>query len=393
MRPPIGGLRTLVICAGLGMSIAGVSTQQTTPQAPGDGLLRSELSLAGQTVVLATLPDLKAADPSHASFLAATPGATSGRLRIGHLETTGALRVGSLELQGATSAAGAPVPPVGARYDLWLRGTASGWALQVMDATQADVGQISLTRTAAPDSGTLAASIVPEDRTVARLQLRWGTYQATAEVQFATPSRRRRSENGEPNTTVNRRHDEDTSALSRGRLLAQRNETATTLPNGPRLSVSFQRTFARGEAADANRNSRGLGVDGPDFARLMATPSRAVVMLADSPVPRLRNEVPLRFGQFVLATGNQVPGFPGSYGLWLKRDGSNWLLVFNNQPDAWGSQHDPTFDMGEVALSHSEGHPAARPFAIGLLPSAADRGRLVIVWGPHEWAADFSTGA
>jgi hypothetical protein len=391
MRPPIGGLRTLLICAAVGLSIAAVSTQQTPPRVAGDGLLRSELSLAGQTAVLAILPNLRAADPAHAALLAPTPGVAPGRLRIGHLETTGVLRVGSLELQGATASAAAPVPPAGVRYDLWLKGAASGWELEVIDSSQAAVGQVALTRSSALASDTLAVAIVPEARTVARLLLRWGPYQAAADVHFATPSRRRRSENGEPNTTVNRRHDEDTSALSRGRLLAQRNETAATLPNGSRLSVSFQRTFVRGEAPDANRG-RGLDIDGPDFARLMATPNDAVVMLAEAPVPRLRNEVALRFGQFELATGNQVPGFAGSYGLWLKRDGASWRLVFNDQPDAWGSQYDPKFDRGAIALSHSDGHATARPFAIGLLPGAPDRGRLVIVWGPHEWTADFSTG-
>ena len=24
------------------------------------------------------------------------------------------------------------------------------------------------------------------------------------------------------------------------------------------------------------------------------------------------------------------------------------------------------------------------------MPTAADRGRLVIIWGPHEWTADFN---
>lgn len=260
-----------------------------------------------------------------------------------------------------------------------------------MNAASAEVGRIPLTREPGPLAATLAAALAPEDRTAGRFWLRWGPYQATTDVQFTIPVRRRRAENGEPNTTVNRRHDEDTSALSRARLLAQRNETAATLPTGSRLSVSFQRTFVRGEA-ETNPNGHGLAVDGPDFARLMSTPDQTVVMLADAPVPRLSNDVPLRFGQFVLAVGNQVPGFPGSYGLWLKRDGSTWRLVFNHQPDAWGSQHDPKFDVGEIGLTHSEGHAGTRPFAIGLLPSAADHGRLAIVWGPHEWTADFSTG-
>ncbi len=391
MRRPAGRLGTLTICASIGLTMAVASAQPSPPQQAGDGLLRSELSLAGHTVVLATQPDLKAGDAAHAAVLAPVPGAPAARLRIGYLETTGAIRIGLVELQVAPAPAGAPIPPPAARYDLWLGSTASGWELQVMDAARAEVGVIPLTREPGPLAATLAVALAPEDRTAGRLWLRWGPYQATADVQFTIPVRRRRAENGEPNTTVNRRHDEDTSALSRARLLAQRNETAATLPTGSRLSVSFQRTFVRGEA-ETNPNGHGLGVDGPDFARLLSTPDQTVVMLADAPVPRLSNDVPIRFGPFVLAVGNQVPGFPGSYGLWLKRVGSTWRLVFNDQPDAWGSQHDPKFDVGEILLTHSEGHAGARPFAIGVLPSASDRGRLAIVWGPHESTAYYSPG-
>jgi len=40
-------------------------------------------------------------------------------------------------------------------------------------------------------------------------------------------------------------------------------------------------------------------------------------------------------------------------------------------------------------LSYSDGHAAARPFAVAIVPLGATRGRLVILWGPHEWTADF----
>ena len=75
--------------------------------------------------------------------------------------------------------------------------------------------------------------------------------------------------------------------------------------------------------------------------------------------------------------------------MWLKKVGAGWRLVFNSEPDAWGSQHDPKFDAAEIELSHSDGHAAARPFAVAIVPSGAARGRLVIIWGAHEWTADF----
>jgi hypothetical protein len=275
-------------------------------------------------------------------------------------------------------------------YELWLAGApGGGWRLQIGDSERA-LGEVALTREAAsPPAPSFVAALAPEDGAAGRLVLRWGGYQSSTIVQFVNPLRRRIDENRAPNVTTNRTHDEDTSALSRARLLAQRNETAFVTPAGKRVSVSFQRTFAKGERVDGNRDGRGLGVDGPDFARLMQTPDGSIVMLTESPVPRLRTEAPLRFGRTTIATGNQVPGFPGSYGVWLRKAGTGWRLVFNNEPDAWGSQHDPKFDAGEIPLNYSSDHAPNRPFAVALVPTAPDRGRLLIVWGPHEWSAEF----
>lgn len=390
-------LQTLAVSAFLLILIAGVASQAPPGQPKGDGLLRSELSLGGRTVTLAYAPDLKANDAAHKGLLSATTGSTPARVRVGQLDTTGSLRIGTIDLAGpqqAQTPAGAQTPgqgPAAVQYDLWLEAANNGWQLQVTGTDKVVAGHIPLSRQAAdPASPNLVAALIPEDSLVGRLVLRWGEYQATADVQFSDPSRRRTDENRGVNVTTNRRHDDDTSVLSRARLLAQRNETAFVLPKGARISVSFQRTFARADRTAGNPNtSRGLGVDGPDFAHLTQTPDAAIVMLTESSVPRLRTEVALRFGNAVIDTGNQVPGFPGSYGVWLKRVGSGWRLVFNNEPDAWGSQHDPKFDAAEIELSHSEGHAAARPFAVAIVPRAADRGRLVIVWGPYEWTADF----
>ena len=161
-------------------------------------------------------------------------------MRVGQLETTGSLRLGTVELTAPETPAAdsqqpaaangrpaAPAAPVAVRYDLWLAGAENGWQLQIMDAGKATVGQIPLARRpAALASPTLVAALIPENITVGHLVLRWGGYQALADVQFTNPARRRIEENRVPNATTNRTHDEDTSVLSRARLLAQRNETA-----------------------------------------------------------------------------------------------------------------------------------------------------------------------
>ena len=386
----------------LGVSLVGfgaaVATGQAQPRQPsGAASIRSELSLGGRTALIAYATDLRASDPAYKALISNSTGLPLARVRVGQFETTGALRIGTIDLAAPpaptvspeAASAGSQEPPV-ARYGIWLQSAQNGWQLQVTDAAQAVVGEIALAREAAASpSPIFVAALMAETISVGRLMLRWGAYEATVDVQFINPSRRRTAENVGVNQTINRRHDEDTSVLSRARLLAQRNETALVVPKGSRVSISFQRTFARGERAVTSRDTRGLGVDGPDFARLSNTPAGAIVLLAESPVPRLRTEVPLRFGAALIATGNQVVGFPGSYGLWLKRAAGGWRLVFNHEPDAWGSQHDPQSDAAEIDLAHSDGHAAGRPFAISLIPTSLDRGRLVIVWGPHEWTADF----
>jgi hypothetical protein len=348
---------------------ASVATEQTAPSSD----LRSELSLAAHTATLTFAPNLAAAD--HAALTAASRPAAGAPVRVARLETNGSLRVATIAL--------GKDDPKGSRYDLWLEGVNDTWRLQITDAEESGaaqapkvVGQIPLFRFASPGpSPTFSAALVAQTRDAGRLVLRWGPYEAGTDLQFTDPPRRRQTERTPPNVTTNRAHDEDTSALSRARLLAQRNETAISFPDGRRLSASFAR--------------QGLEITGPDFPRVASATDGSVVLLTESAVPRLRIEAPLRFGTTSVRTGNQVAGQPGSYGMWLKRAGGGWRLVLNHEADAWGSQHEPKSDAAEISLTHSDRHPASRPFAVGLMPIGADRGRLVIQWGPHEWTADF----
>ena len=341
-----------------------------------DGLLRSELSLGGYTATLSFPSALRADDAAHRSLISsASP--SDARVRVGTIEANAAVRIGSVTLERAEG--------VNSRHELWLKAAGGGWSLEIAPPESAGtrpvpVGETGLVREAAASSPTLTMALVPESGSSARLLLRWGAFLAATDVVITAPPRSQRvTENSRPNTTVNRSHTEDTSALSRARLLAQRNESAIVLASGERLSISFQRSFSAGEraAGGGTPRTRGLPADGPDFARLASTADGTVVMLTEASVPRLRIERPLRFrGATQLAVSNQVPNSPGSYGLWLKRAGGGWRLVFNHEPDAWGSQHDPKFDASEVTLEHSDGHAPARPFAVGLEPLGAERGRL-----------------
>ncbi len=367
---------------------SGTAGQSSATAQAADGLLRSELSLGGYTTTLSFPPSLSADDPAHRTLLSESPG--SARVRVGTIEANAALRVGSIELAR---------PERGnSRHDLWLKGAGNAWALEVTQPASTgerpvSVGEFALARTPATSSPNLTIALVPEGGSSARLLLRWGAFAAAGDLAITAPPRSQRvTENSRPNTTVNRSHTEDTSALSRTRLLAQRNETAMVLASGERLSVSFQRSFAAGEraAGGGTPRTRGLPADGPDFARLASTPDGAVVMLTEAAVPRLRIERPLQFGATRVAVGNQVPNTPGSYGLWLKRAGGGWRLVFNHEPDAWGSQHDPKFDAAEVQLQHSEGPRDVAPIRHWARAAGRRPGPAADHLGPHEWSADFN---
>lgn len=341
-------------------------------------------------------PGLRADDPANRGVLSSPPVAGT-RVRIGQLGTLGPFQLDTLELG---KPAGKP-DPAGMRYELWLEGTNEGWQLQVADVpkepgAQASsvIGRVPLARkTAAVPSPSLVAALVPEAESLARLSLRWGTYEATTDVQIPFLPIPASATNSPPNTTTNRTHDEDLSPFFRFLTLTQRSETALVLPSGKRLSVAFQRTFAKGDRAinaAGQQTSRGLPTDGPDFARVASTPVGSVVQLASASVPRLKIDVPFRFGTTTIATSNQGPGLPGLYGIWLKRVAGGWRLVFNHEADVWGSQYDPKQDAAEIDLAHTENHAATRPFAVALVPTADDRGRLVVLWGAHEWTADFT---
>ena len=360
--------------------------QAVTPSGHADGQLRSELSLGGYTTTLSYSPALAADDPAHRALL--SPGTTAARIRVAAIETNGSLQIGSIAIGSQAAQGKSP-----SRHDLWLKTGPNGWQLEATEPGGAGPGsETSLARQTGPATPHFSAALVPELGNAARLMLWWGGYRATADITVtATPRSTRVTENRGANVTVNRSHTEDTSALSRARLLAQRNETMMSLPTGHQFSVSFQRSFAAGErsATGATPRTRGLATDGPDFSRLATTRPGDVVLLTEAAVPRLRIERPLRFGAAEIGVGNQVPGFPGSYGVWLKRAATGWRIVFNHEPDAWGSQHDPKFDAAEVDVQHSSQHTPSRPFAVALAPTGADRGRLIVIWGPHEWSADF----
>ena len=239
-------------------------------------------------------------------------------------------------------------------------------------------GRIPLAhRPLADEVETLAVRLLPAADEAGTLELVWGRNRWTADFEFVElprPPRPARTSNVSPGTSLTR--DSDLEARYRAAALGSRNETALRTPDGARIQVLFEQE---------------LGTDGVDFAALESIGDGDLVELTEGAVIRLRSEVPLRFGDTLIPTDNLAPDFPGSYGLWLRASGPGWTLVFNNEPDSWGTQHDPAFDAAEVDIDHTHGGPyEERPLGVSLVPVGDDEGRLVIVWGQHVWAADFT---
>ena len=127
----------------------------------------------------------------------------------------------------------------------------------------------------------------------------------------------------------------------------------------------------------------------PSFASIAKTAQNAVVRFTEHGIMKLRTAKTLRFGTVALKPGNAAPGFPGLYGLWLRRSPAGWRLAVTSQPDVWGTQFDPEALVAEIPLRHEETGAADA----GLEPRLellGDGGRLTIAWGPHAWFADFS---
>jgi hypothetical protein len=386
--------RAVAAAAALAFAAIGAraAAQSATPAATASGLLRSEASLMGHTLAIAYAPELKSDERSYQALQSSAAPAAERRVRVAELAVNGGtLRVGSVDLPKAE----AP----GRVYDVSLEGTNDGWTLQLAERSNADVAPVAVPlerKSRAARARSFTAALVPTAADSGQLLVSWGDYDATAPLKFVDPPvrpLRANAENGLPNVGVQRGNRDDTSAKSRAQFLSLNCETVVGLPSGKRVVASFIRSVSSDAAAENPRLrrvvGRGLNVGGADYEKLASTASGAIVDLAESQVPRLTIDTPVRIGNLTLRTENQVGGFPGVYGMWLKRVGDGWHLVFNQEYDVWGTQHDQKFDVGEIELAHADQDPATQPFTIALMPTGADRGQLNIVWGAHRWTADF----
>ena len=417
-----------------------VAGAQEAGEAGPAGVVRTELALDNRPLSFAFDSTLRATVPR--PLLASGESVSETRIRLGELTVNPFLDIGTLD-PAARREAGQP--PVAGPTTVWLTRGDDGWALELQraadEAPEADeqsgadeeeheehgeeahaegaadadaghdesehdeaaddvddgiVARIPLARESAEPQETLLAVLVPTSDDAGQLVLRWHDHRWTADfdlLPLPTPAElaaaaaaaaavaedeEEEEENQGPRVptdTEQLEFDTDTSAGARALTLIERNETAVVLPDESRISVLVWQEQL---------------VDHADFAALATMGDGEVVRLTQGAAIRLRNEVPLQFGDTPVPTENLAPDFPGSYGLWLRRAGGGWRLVFNHEADSWGTQHDPAFDAAEIDVEHSEDGLATRSLGATLVPITAHSGRLVIHWGAHEWATDFT---
>ena len=376
-------LPAAVVVFGILLTGAAVGTQAPQPSAAADGRLHVSLalshppssayppSLEPQLVDIAYAPDLSADAPQHRELLAGTAGS---RVRVGTLECHRTLRLGEIAPDGGDAMLS---------FELWLTSEPDGWALEAHAGDGGGVRRIPLAHeTADPAAPVFTAAAAATAVTGGRLHMRWAHHAWSADFRFEVLPRPAGALAGDPDTDAVQSDiafDNESSPpeVARFNMLAERNETALVLPDGSRIGVMFY---------------KGLDVEDEDYGRLAGTAAGDVVQWVRAAPPRLQTDVDLRFGRTALPTGNLAAGFAGMYALWLRKVDGGWRLVFNDEADSWGTQHDAAFDAAEAPAEYSRTAGAFRPLGVTLVPTGNSRGRLVLHWGPHEWAADFAAG-
>ena len=385
------------IVVGLVLIAPTAGAQAPQPSAEADGLLHVSLALSRppssayppslnpQVIDVAFAPDLAADAPPHLALLAGTAGS---RVRVGTLEAYRALRLGAITPDLSTPIVVTQTnsePDEGAStmrsFELWLTRDPHGWALEAHASDGGAVHQIPLGHRATDiPSPVFTASVAATAVVSGRLDLRWGRHAWSVDFRFDVLPRA-----GNPlvqdtgatdgvQSDISFTNTGSPPVIARRNRLAERNETAVVLADGSRIGVFFHKA---------------VDIEDEDYGHLFETAVGDVVQLIRAAPPRLKTDVTLRFGQTPLPTGNLAAGFAGLYAVWLRKVDGGWRLVFNDEADSWGTQYDPAFDAAEIDAEYSRVDGSFRPLGVTLIPTGDSRGRLVLHWGPHEWAADF----
>lgn len=115
-----------------------------------------------------------------------------------------------------------------------------------------------------------------------------------------------------------------------------------------------------------------------------------VFRFTESRATKIFTDFDLGFGDVVIKKENVAADYPGVYSLWLKRVGNGWALVFNDQPDIWGTRRLPEHDVAEIPLTVSKTNGDAQETFVIRLDKQGDQGGILkLAWGDLEWSTHF----
>ncbi len=126
-----------------------------------------------------------------------------------------------------------------------------------------------------------------------------------------------------------------------------------------------------------------------DYAALQNVETGTVFKFVGSRATKLMTDANLDFGGKLIKANNMAENYPGVYSLWLKKTDAGWSLVFNEQPDIWGTQYKAEFDVAEVPLDTTTLDETANRFIIKI-EETTDGGELKMAWGNTQWSTPFT---
>lgn len=133
----------------------------------------------------------------------------------------------------------------------------------------------------------------------------------------------------------------------------------------------------------------GLEIDSADKAILDNLKEGEVFKFTLQRAHKIYTDFDLVHGDVTIKQGNMSPDYPGVYSVWMRKVEDGWSLVFNDQPDIWGSRHLDAHDQYEVPLEVSkiDGEPAEKMRAE--FEQDGDNANLSFYWGDQKWSTTF----
>lgn len=84
---------------------------------------------------------------------------------------------------------------------------------------------------------------------------------------------------------------------------------------------------------------------------------------------------------------------PGMYSLWVQHTHNGTFLIVNKQTGQWGTQYDPSQDVGRVQMQMADAPSHVEVFALTVKALSPARGAIEMAWGPSVATVQFGVSA